>query len=72
MATQTANKIGEADALTNENIVRDMTEEELAQFEIDKANRAIAANEIEEHKKAKEAVFAKLGLTPEEVALLLA
>ena len=60
------------DALTGENIVREMNAEELAnhaimQAEIVAEQEAIAARKLE---KAK--LLAKLGITAEEAALLLA
>ena len=58
-------------AETGEEIVRDMNEAELAQFEIDQA--ALETKKQTEATKAAEkaAVLAKLGLTADEVAALL-
>jgi hypothetical protein len=72
MATQTANIIGEADAITGENVTRPMTTEEIAQLEADKSQRAEQEVAVKNRKKLKEAVIAKLGLTDEELSALLA
>lgn len=56
---------------TDEIIEREMNEEELKQFEIDKAV-AIARVEIEAAKAAeKAALLSKLGITEDEAKLLL-
>lgn len=57
---------------TDEIIEREMTAEELSQFDLDKAkanNAAIAQTKLEATKKA---ILEKLGLTADEVAALLA
>ncbi len=68
-------KTSEFDGLTGENIVRDMTPEEIEQYETDSANHAelIAAAEAEKKAKAtaKAALLDRLGITAEEAALLL-
>lgn len=71
MVTQTVNMISEADATTGENVIRPMTAEELLQYKTDKAQRDEAAQILLNQQKAKEAVIAKLGLTTEEVSVLL-
>lgn len=60
------------DVATNEELIREMNDEEFAQHEID-----VAANAAEEADRvariaAREAILEKLGLTAEEAALLLA
>lgn len=56
---------------TNEIIEREMTTEELAQLEVDKAN-AEAIKQAEAAKAAqRQALLAKLGITEEEARLLL-
>jgi hypothetical protein len=57
----------------SENFIdREMNAKELAQFEKDKAESDAKLAEIEAKTQAKEAVLAKLGLTADEVAALLA
>jgi phosphopantetheinyl transferase (holo-ACP synthase) len=60
------------DTETNEIVDREMTAEELAQYELDQAQSAAEAAEIAAKKAAKEAVMSKLGLTAEELAALTA
>ena len=64
-------KIIEHDAATGEVIEREMTSEEIAQWEADKAKAE--AMKIAQATKAHErsALLAKLGITEEEAALLL-
>jgi hypothetical protein len=49
---------------------REMTTEEFAQYEIDQAQIVAENQAIAERAESRKAVFAKLGLTPEEVALI--
>jgi hypothetical protein len=56
---------------TNEVIEREMNEAEFAQFEADQAARATAQTEAEAKATARAAILDRLGLTAEEVALLL-
>ena len=57
----------------SENFIdREMNAKELAQFEKDKAESDAKLAEINAKAEAKEAVLAKLGLTADEVAALLA
>lgn len=56
---------------TGEAIERDMTAEEVAQWEADQAANEAAANEAAAAASAKAALLAKLGITAEEAALLL-
>lgn len=63
--------ISETDALTNETIVREMTDEEIAQIELDKAAQKAITDEKEAKAQAKAALLERLGITAEEAALLL-
>jgi hypothetical protein len=56
------------DAATGEEVLRDMTAEELAEAE---TGKAISEANAEAHKNAKNALLEKLGITAEEAALLL-
>jgi hypothetical protein len=56
---------------TNEIIEREMTAEELAQYELDKITEATRLSELENKTTAKAALLIKLGITAEEAALLL-
>jgi hypothetical protein len=64
-------QVSEVNILTGETVVRDMTDEEYAQYQKDvkeaKANAKAEANRA----ALKEATLAKLGLTADEVAALL-
>jgi hypothetical protein len=53
-------------------IERDATPEEMAQWEADKASDAQRAEEMIKKAEAKAAIADRLGLTPDELALLLA
>jgi hypothetical protein len=55
-------------AATGEEVLRDMTPEELAEIE---ANNAISEANAEAHNNAKNVLLEKLGITAEEAALLL-
>ena len=56
---------------TGEIIERDMTAEELAQAEIDKANGELIKEAHKRKVAQKEALLEKLGITEEEAKLLL-
>jgi hypothetical protein len=56
---------------TDEVIDREMTADEFAQYEADKATEAIARAEAEAKESAKVDLLAKLGITAEEAKLLL-
>lgn len=74
MATQTVKekmKITEHDALTNITIDRDMTADELKQFNADKAIYEAKQAEAEAKATAKAALLARLGITEEEARILL-
>jgi hypothetical protein len=64
-------KIHEYDVITNETILRDPTEQELAQKEIDLANELARKAEAEAKAKAKADLLNKLGITEDEARLLL-
>ena len=64
-------KIQEVFVTTGEDIVRDMTKEELAQRKIDDEVAEAALAEIEAKAQAKAAVLEKLGLTEDEARVLL-
>ena len=56
---------------TNEIIDREMNDVELAQYEADKAAQAVAKAEAEAKESARQAILDRLGLTADEVKLLL-
>lgn len=58
-------------ATTGEVIEREMTKEELEQFEIDQAAIAAELNVKDEAAKSKAALLNRLGITEEEAKLLL-
>jgi hypothetical protein len=66
-------KITEIDYTTTPETIteRDMTAEELAQWEIDKASDAARIAAQEEKVAARQAVLDRLGLTEEEAQLIL-
>jgi hypothetical protein len=66
-------KITEIDYTTDPATVteRNMTADELAQLEADKAADVARQNEIEAKASAKAALLDRLGMTAEEAALLL-
>jgi hypothetical protein len=57
---------------TNEVIDREMTDAELADYEADKAAEAAKQAEAQAKATAKAALLAQLGITEEQVKLLLA
>lgn len=64
-------KITIHNAETNEVIEREMTKEELAQYETDLANWQIEKDKFIAEVKAKAALLEKLGITEDEAKLLL-
>ena len=64
-------KITEHNAITNITIDRDMTADEVKQFNADKARGEALKAEAEARAIAKVALLEKLGITSEEAALLL-
>ena len=59
------------DAQTGEEIIRELNAEELAQQAIDVAAQEAKTAAAEQAKLDKEALLAKLGITPDEAKLLL-
>jgi hypothetical protein len=68
-------QIGIYDHSTGEDIVRDMTAEEIAQYEVDQAAEAVHIANVEAElatkATAKAALLAQLGITEEQAKLLL-
>jgi hypothetical protein len=56
---------------TGKNVIRDMTDEELAQHEIDLARYTAEEKARVDKIAAREAILEKLGLTTDEATLLL-
>ena len=65
------NKVTDINCLTGEQVVRDMTDDELAQLEIDKASAEARAEAEAAKVAARQAVLDKLGLTQDEAQALL-
>ena len=59
------------DIETGEVYDREMTADEIAQIEIDKANAKLEAEALLEKEAQKAALLAKLGITEDEAKLLL-
>ena len=59
------------DCETGTEIIREMTSDEIAQYESDKADSIKKAKEKLEQLATKEAVLARLGITADEAKLLL-
>ena len=64
-------KINIYDHATGENIVRDMTTDELANVEVIQAEAEAQAKADAAKAKAKQALLDRLGITADEAALLL-
>jgi hypothetical protein len=58
-------------AETGEEIIRDATDAEIAQMELDAAEAAAKKAEAEAKESARQALLDKLGITQEEAQLLL-
>lgn len=56
---------------TGEEIIRDMTEEELAQLELDKKAQKQRQEELAAKAQARQAILDRLGITEEEARLLV-
>jgi hypothetical protein len=67
----TTPQIAEANILTGETVVRDMTDQEYAQYQKDAKEAKANAKAEADRAALKEATLAKLGLTADEVAALL-
>jgi hypothetical protein len=52
-------------------VLRDMTDDEFAQYELDQTAQAAAQAEAEEKTAQKQALLERLGITEEEAKLLL-
>jgi len=64
-------KITEFDAITGATTERDLTDAELAQVAIDKAEAKAQAKAQADKATAKQAILDRLGITADEAALLL-
>jgi hypothetical protein len=62
----------EVDFLTGEEITRELTDAEIAQLEVDRAESDARALEAAVKADAKAALFERLGISAEEAKLLLA
>lgn len=72
MATQTTKPIISIfDTKTGKQIDREMTNEEFAQFQLDKEEYELQKQQSEAKRNARLALLEKLGLTEEEAKLLL-
>ena len=56
---------------TGEEIIRDANAEEIAQIELDAANAAAAKAEAEAKENAKAAILDRIGLTADELKMIL-
>jgi len=63
--------ITEINCTTGEEITRPLTEAELAQLELDKAELAVKQAEAEAKAAQRQAILDRLGITSEEVKILL-
>jgi hypothetical protein len=70
-AKMTTRKMTEFDNATGEEVTRDMTQAELDQWALDRAEEAAMADEKQAKIALREATLSKLGLTSEELAALL-
>lgn len=59
------------DCTTGEEIEREATADEITQFELDKKNNIAIKKQSDANALAKQAILDRLGLTADEVALLL-
>jgi hypothetical protein len=64
-------QIKEVNCTTGEEIIRDATDAEITQIELDAANSAAAKAQAETKAAAKAALLAQLGITEEQAKLLL-
>jgi hypothetical protein len=64
-------KILEHDAITNETIVREFNSDEIAQYELEKNLLLQAKAEAEAKAAARQAIADRLGLTADELQVLL-
>jgi inosine/xanthosine triphosphate pyrophosphatase family protein len=71
MAKSNIPQIKEIDCTTGEEIIRDATADEISQMELDAANAAAKKAEAKAKAEAKQAIADRLGLTADELKLLL-
>jgi ParB-like chromosome segregation protein Spo0J len=71
LTNMTRPKIAEHNAQTNEVIVREMNDAELAQYQIDQAAAVAYQEALATKATARQAILERLGLTQEEVQLIL-
>ena len=64
-------QIKEYNCETQEEIIRDATDAEIAQMEIDAANAVTAKAEAEAKEAARQAILDRLGLTADELKTIL-
>lgn len=69
--TNTKLQVKEVNCTTGEEIVRDANAEEIAQMEIDTVNAAARKAEAEAKETARQAILDRLGLSVDDVKLLL-
>ena len=69
--TKSKPQVKEFNCETGEEIVRDATAEEIAQMKIDADNALARKAEAEAKEAARQAILDRLGLTADEVKLLL-
>ena len=64
-------KVTDINGITGEQVVRDMTEAELEQLELDIVSATARAEALAAKVTAREALLTRLGITAEEAQLLL-
>jgi hypothetical protein len=69
--TKSKPQVKEFNCTTGEEIVRDATAKEIAQFELDAANAIAAKAEAEAKETAKAAILDRIGLTADELKTIL-
>ena len=69
--TKSKPQIKEFNCETGEEIVRDATVEEIAQMELDAANSVARKAEAKAKEAQREAIFNRIGLTPDELQTIL-
>jgi hypothetical protein len=69
--TKSKPQVKEFNCETGEEIVRDATAAEIAQFEIDAANATIKKNEAAAKEAARTAILDRIGLTADELKTIL-
>jgi hypothetical protein len=69
--TKSKPQVKEFNCETGEEIVRDATAAEIAQFEIDAANATIKKNEADAKEATRLAILDRIGLTADELKTIL-